>query len=342
MGNRNMRLLSNVVIAYMLLAFAWWSVLLFTKNKDAFRAKSEYAQLVMVAEGSISTKEEFLDSKEYEDLYQKYRRQEWMILGEAAVFIISLVIGIYLINRGYRKEMNLAHQRRNFLLSITHELKSPIASLKLILETFKKRRLNEQKFLELSDNGIHEAERLNDLVNNLLLAAKLETAYEPVPEDLDLNEVCEETLERMRNKHPFALFSFSTEIGPHFINADRFGLESILTNLLENAVKYSPDSPKIECHLRTDPVNLILSVSDHGLGIPVEERTKVLERFYRVGDERTRTTKGTGLGLYIVNQIIKAHKGSIRILDNEPTGTKIEILLPISLLRKRESKREQA
>lgn len=98
--NLSLRLLSHFVIVYMLLAFTWWSVLLYTKNKDAFHAKSEFMKLVMIAEHKIHSPEEFAETAEYKSLATEYRRQEWMILGEAIVFVFSLVLAIWFINRG--------------------------------------------------------------------------------------------------------------------------------------------------------------------------------------------------------------------------------------------------
>ena len=143
--NLRLRLLSYIVIAYMMMAFAWWSILLFTKNRDAFRAKRDLFRIGMIADGTVKNDQEFLATDVYKNLSKQYQRQEWMILGEATFFVISLVIGVWLINRGYNKEVNAAQQRRNFLLSITHELKSPIASIRLVLETFMKRKLSPEQ-----------------------------------------------------------------------------------------------------------------------------------------------------------------------------------------------------
>jgi len=195
-SNIQLRLLSYGVIAYMLLAFAWWSVLLYTKNQDAFRAKRDLMRIGMVATGKISSQDEFLARPEYQQLKQSYQKQEYMILGEACVFVISLVIGVWFINRGYNKEITTAQQRRNFLLSITHELKSPIASIRLVLETMMRRQLQPQQVDQLSQNALKETERLNTLVNDLLLSARLDDAYQPTYEELDLNEILEDLVEK--------------------------------------------------------------------------------------------------------------------------------------------------
>jgi len=327
--NLRLRLLSNVVIFYLLVAFTWWTVLLYTKNRDAFEAKAKYMELVMAAEGGIQSNHEFHHTKAYQELYQKYKRQEWMIFGEALVFIISLVIGIYLINRGYNKEMVAAQDRRNFLLSITHELKSPIASIRLVLETFIKRNLNQEKVTQLSNTALEETERLTNLVEDLLLAAKVETTYQPVVEGFDFKVLIDDLLNKMKTKFPQAQFSFSTSTDLPLIHADKTGITSITLNLIENAIKYSPkEAIKIAVRLINREGQFYLDIADQGIGISEKEKKKIFQKFYRVGNEDTRQTKGTGLGLYIVSEIIKAHLGSIEVADNQPKGTLFKIRLP--------------
>ncbi len=329
MKDLHLRLLSYMVIAYMLIAFAWWSVLLFKKNEDAFLAKSELLRIVMTAKQEIKTNEEFVNSQAFLTLKNKYKKQEWMIFGEASVFVLSLVIGIYLINRAYHREMKTAENRRNFLLSITHELKSPIASIKLVLETFLKRNLSKEQSEPLTKGALKESVRLNSLVNNLLLAARVEEAYQPVLEPLDLNTIIKEVVEDMQVKFPNDHISFDTDMEKANINGDHFGWTSIVINLIENAVKYSPSPANIDIKLKQNNKNIEITFADQGYGIPKEEKKKVFNQFYRIGSEDTRKTKGTGLGLYIVDQIIKAHKGKITIHDNSPQGTKFNISMAV-------------
>ncbi len=328
MQDKRMRLLSNIVIAYMLVAFAWWSVLLFVKNRDAFNAKSEYLQIVMVAEGNVDTREEFYKSDIYKSLAKEYERQEWMIFGEATFFIISLILGIWLINRGYRNAMFAAQQRRNFLLSITHELKSPIASIRLAFETIFRRDLDKEKVNMLSTSGIKESDRLNDLVNNLLLAAKVESAYQPVMESLDLNLLFTETIDRLTEKYPSANLSLEFNLNEGEFEGDDFGIRSIVINLIENAIKYSPDPANVELETGIDDNQLFLYIKDEGYGIPPSERKRIFDQFYRIGNEDTRRAKGTGLGLFIVQRVVNAHDGKINVLSNSPKGTRFEIFFP--------------
>lgn len=327
-AGRKIRLLTIFIIAYLLMAFAWWSVLLYTKNKDAFEAKAELLRIGMVAEGLYTNESTFQQSTSYQELNQKYTRQEWMILGEASLFILSLVIGIWLMNRGFVKEINVAGQQRNFLLSITHELKSPIAGIKLVLETFKKRTLSEEQASQLTHNALQDTERLNTLVNNLLMAARIEDAYEISLEPHNLNELIDNVIHEISQRHPSVKIIFNAE-KEYLASIEPGAMHIVLINLLENAIKYSQqDQKNIEIGLVQNEQFINLSVSDNGVGIPDKEKESVFMKFYRIGSEDTRSTKGTGLGLYIVKGIVDAHKGKIKIEDRIPNGSKFIVSLP--------------
>ena len=325
----SLRLLSHFVVVYMLLAFTWWSVLLYTKNKDAFLAKSELMKQVMLNEHAIHSDEEFLTTADYKALANEYKMQEWMILGEAMVFVLSLVMAIWFINRGYNKEMDVAQQRRNFLLSITHELKSPIASIKLILQTFQKRILQRDQQEKLTGSAIKEADRLNNLVNDLLLAAKIETTYKLNLEKIELFKLLNNLLTDLRVKYPKAHFQLSA-IDPGInIQGDKLGITSVFLNLMENAIKYSPEPAQIDISIERIDRKVQLEFADQGFGIDDTEKTKIFNQFYRIGREDTRKTKGTGLGLFIVKEVVKAHNGTIKVLDNHPKGAIFRISLPL-------------
>lgn len=330
MTNIRLRVLSYIVIAYMLMAFSWWSVLLWKTLDDAFQAKSSYLKIGMIAEGKIRTDLDFYQSPEYNQLEKQYTRQQWMVAGEGLFFVISLVVGVWLINRGYNKEVYATRQSRNFLLSITHELKSPIASIKLILETFLKRRdkLAPEQMDKLTSSGLREADRLNMLVNDLLLSAKLETAYQIHPDRFNLDELLEDLVLKIEEKYPAVHFHYQCEPRDLIIEADKMGLTSVFINLLENAVKYSKGDQEISMQVEEKGEQIQIQVADLGIGISELEKERIFDKFYRVGSEDTRTTKGTGLGLFIVKEIVKAHGGRISVSDNKPKGTIFNITLP--------------
>ena len=325
---RRLRVLTLSIIAYMLLAFAWWSVLLFLKNNDAFEAKARLLEVGMVAEQRITSAADFKETPEYLELYEQYNSDSLQIFGEAVVFIITLVLGVYLVNRSYRKEVEAARQQRNFLLSITHELKSPLAGIRLALETFQRRTLLAEQREQLTTSALAETTRLTTLVEDLLLSAKLDTQYEPNLEPLDLAELGRDWIARLSLKYPHIQFVLTLEGEEFNVLADRYGISSVLSNLLENAVKYLGEGHRIELVVCERGSDVNVEVRDGGVGIPDEEKEKVLEKFYRVGNEDTRSTKGTGLGLYIVNQVVHAHNGEVSLRDNTPKGTVFEICLP--------------
>ena len=314
----------------MLLAFSWWTVLLHTKNRDAFLAKNELLKLSLIAKNEIKNEEEFLKNSFHIELRDAYKRQEWMILGEASVFVLSLLIGIVFINRGYHKEILAAKQSSNFLLSITHELKSPIASIRLGFETLQRKKLSEEQSLVLLKNGINDTDRLNNLVSDLLLSARLESTYQLNTELFSLEILIEECVQLLKQKFPSAIIKVSLIHEIPEMLADYSAIRSVIINLLENAVKYSDSVPEINIGLSSTNERCNIEISYMGIGIHQSERKKIFEKFYRVGNEDQRKTKGTGLGLYIVDQIVRAHNGTITVSSNQPKGSIFNILLPFN------------
>lgn len=330
MGTRSTRLryLSIGIILYLLTALIWWSVLLYTKNTDAYQAKRALLSLGLAAEGRIENDAQLAAQPEYVELREQYDRQGFMILGEAILLMVSLAGGVYLINDSYRKEVASARQQKNFLLSITHELKSPLAGIQLALQTMKKRVLQHDMRDRLTDSALAETSRLTSLVEDLLLSAKLDTTYEPNREPLDLRTVCESWIERMRTKYPDIAFELDLDGEEFNILGDAYGINSVLSNLLENAVKYLGQGTRVELAVCERGNDINIEIKDDGLGIADAEKARIFEKFYRVGNEDTRSTKGTGLGLYIVHEVVRAHGGSVRVRDNSPRGSVFAICLP--------------
>lgn len=324
-----LRNFSLLIMAYMLLAFAWWAVLLYQRNQALYAAQVELLKKSVLTDPSLSAEKAFFESEAFVSLTDKFKRQKWMIFGEAIVFSITLISGLWLINRAHFREVEAARQQRNFLLSITHELKSPIASIRLVLETLGKHTLDSDQLKKLSSGALSEAHRLNDLVSDLLLSAKLESAYQPDFEEIDLNVFLENLTRNFSNHHPGVVLHFEPSTSSCTIRADRQGLHTVLLNLLENGLKYNFEKEKQLWITFTSQKNEVwLNIADNGIGIEEKEKKKVFRKFYRVGNEDTRKTKGTGLGLYIVHEIIRAHGGSISIADNRPRGTVFRLRLP--------------
>lgn len=330
MRGRGLRVFSYFVLFYLVMALGWWSILLIKKNEDAFRAKAKYRELVMLGRGEVQSHEEYLASNTYRQLLKDYQWQRYMILGEGSLILLGFFFGLYLVSKSFRKEMQAARQQNNFLLSITHELKSPIASIKLVLETLLKREsLQREKVRQLSANAIKESDRLHNLVNELLLAARLDSTNQLNLTEGVLLDPLEEAIEKVKADHPDVNWEIRLPPTLPVTSFDHFAMKRVFLNLLENAIKYSPRNAQLSVQVRERKSGGIqIAFADQGFGIPEEERKRVFQKFYRIGNEDTRQTKGTGLGLYIVKQIVQAHGGKVHIKDNQPQGTVFLIHLP--------------
>lgn len=309
-----MKFLSYGVMCYMLLALIWWTVLLSKNNNTIYSKNIQLLQLVNNKYSEIEIEREYL-------------RNKYMILGEGMVFGISLILGMWFIQKAYNKELQNTENQKNFLLSITHELKSPIAAVNLITETLLKRKIPDEKKQDLYDSILNENNRLEKLINNLLMATKIESGYTYNFEPCDIQEIMQKCVDRILLKHPEASVIIPKNINP-VVMADYEAMISIFTNILENSIKYADNPACIEITLQENPKDLQIKIADNGIGINDNEKLKVFEKFYRIGNEEIRKTKGTGLGLYIVSKIVKAHSGDIKILNNPKGGTIFHISLP--------------
>jgi two-component system, OmpR family, phosphate regulon sensor histidine kinase PhoR len=311
-----------LIVIYILAAGGWWSYLLHSKNKEVRDAQLEKLQFALKQDENVN----IANTEEFKLINSRFERQRWMIIGEGSVFMLILLFGLWRIYRIRQKELALALQQQNFLLSITHELKSPLASVQLILETIQKRQLSQEQLQKLSSNGLNENDRLHRLVQDLLLAARVEGGYEYAFEELNLNELLKECIAWAAPKFKGKIIF--EEIEKHAIlnNADRNTLSTAFSNLIENALKYASETDEIILKIENRKNQLCVDISDKGPGIPKNERDKIFNKFYRIGNEDTRKSKGTGLGLYIVKKVIEAHKGTIIVKDNQPKGTVFSVM----------------
>lgn len=307
-----------LLVAYILIQFSWWTYSMFQLNAENTRLKTEINLLKGESPEEIAITGNAMN--------EKLHKRWVMISSEGAVFVGLLLLGIYQIRKTLKKENELAERQKNFLLSVTHELKSPIASAKLQLQTLEKRELEKDKQKEILKNAISDTDRLNNLVENILLAAKIDNSIVSLhKEKLNLSGYLSENMNQM-----ISLFGYKQKVvldidsGIH-MNIDKTTFPSIILNLFENAVKYSPENATITLSLKQRNNEIVLSVKDEGLGIPEADKHNIFEKFFRVGSEETRKTKGTGLGLYIVKHIAEQHNGTIEVKNNNPKGTVFEV-----------------
>lgn len=330
-ADKRQRLVAIATFTYLIIAFAWWTLLLREKVREAYDARVDALTTELAISGDLEYSGALENNPRYLALQREYRRENLMIVGEAFMIGLSIILVVFLALRNFRRFLKAASQQRNFLLSITHELKSPLAGIRLVLETLKTRQqLPDAARQKLTGNALTETDRLTSLVNDLLLGAKLDSRYQLNPEPLELAPLLEDCIDKITLKYPGAKFHFDVEPGLPPVPGDRSGLTSVFTNLIENAAKYSQPEPRIEISLRrggTDEVSI--TVADNGNGIPDRMKRRVFDRFYRIGNEDTRQTKGTGLGLYIVKKLVDLHGGLIELEDNQPKGSRFVVSLPV-------------
>jgi signal transduction histidine kinase len=255
----------------------------------------------------------------------------YALLSIGATFIGVLLAGtiIYLVLT--IKAINLNRRQSNFIDSVTHELKSPIASMKLCLQTLARRHVSEAQREHFHGCMVEDLDRLDRLINQLLDAGRLEDGRidadrEDVALDVLLRD-CASTVS-LHYRLPPEIFQF--ELQPCTIRAWRIDLDVLFRNLIDNAVKYAGSQPRVGVRVRrTADGRAIVQISDNGRGIPGRFRRHIFKRFERLGLELERERPGTGLGLYIVQNIARRLKARIRVRDNEPgPGTVFEVRLP--------------
>ncbi len=244
-----------------------------------------------------------------------------MIIGEGTVFFLILLVGVFIMQRTIKREIRLVRQQRNFLLSITHELKTPLAAIKLCLETLEKRdRLDAGQRSQLQGNALENTGRLHSLIDNVLLATRIESQKETAENSQNnLSEITEKAVARIissQHLQPIIDLDIAENVYGHI---DDQNFDSIVANLLENALKYGAGT-KVSVQLLEEDGVVRLKVSDCGPGITPEAKALIFDKFYRAGSEDTRSKKGTGLGLFIVKELVGLYHGKISVRDNSPSG----------------------
>lgn len=250
-----------------------------------------------------------------------------MVIGEGLVFLVILMLGAFYVVRSLKREWRIARLQRNFLLAVSHEMRSPIAAMKLYLQTLQKRDLEVAKKETVIQGALASADRLRDLTDNIMTALRIEDGslelqiqnMDIVPLTKEIVHVLEQTLAKAHQ------IKLELPNSCH-VHLDAQAYRSIVGNLLENAIKYSKEGSTI--HVRLDPEHCTLQVQDEGLGIGPKEQRMVFQRFYRSGNEETRSSTGTGLGLYIVKSLCEDMGGSIQLDSELGKGSTFAITFP--------------
>jgi len=299
-----------VLLVYMITALLWWFVAL--QNQNSLMTNMRLASLKKEDEKFIQKTKEIQAAK---------NRKIAQYIGEGSTFLALIIIGAIFVFRATRRQIRLSNQQNNFMMAVTHELKTPIAIAQLNLETLQKRKLDAEKQQKLITNTLQEANRLNTLCNNILLAAQLDSGkYNTYQHEINWSFLIEDCSRNFMNRYPDR--NMIIDIEPNvFVLGEELLLQMLVNNLVENALKYAPKEGVIKVLLKQHQNKAVLQVADEGEGVLDEEKKQIFEKFYRSGDEKVRNAKGTGLGLYLCKKIVAQHKGQIGINNNEPKGS---------------------
>lgn len=273
--------------------------------------------------------------REFRALAEKYNPGltghglDWFVLVEGLVLLFAILAGVYIIFLYWRRQSKLYRDQRNAISQVTHELKSPLASIQLHLETIRLRKPPPDKLDRFIDTMLSDTDRLNNLISNLLMAAKLEQRHRlSHRQTLDFSTFLLNFMEKKRLKLPEGgNITTEVEIGLRAtVNEEEF--ETLLRNLFENAVLYSPSAPEITVRLEKAGKYCHLTFQDNGKGLDRQDLKKIFRKFYRVR-RPGESIRGTGLGLYIVKSIIGEHGGKIKVTSDGPgKGCAFHILIP--------------
>ena len=305
-----------MLLVYIIAALVWWFISL---NRQNDRVKE-------LAIGQLnSTMDRSKSPRVYEAAWDRivkdHQREKTKYLGEGSIFFLLLLVGAAFVYRSVHRQFVMQQQQQSFMMAVTHELKTPISVTRLNLETLQKYNLDPEKQKRLIRTTLDETARLNFLTNNILISSQLEGGgYKTAKEELNLSDLLRDCLADFRQRFPEKIFVEDIEADTE-VKGDPLLLQIMINNLLENAIKYSPREKQVMARLKKTGSHIELKIIDEGAGIEDAEKKKIFTRFYRVGNEATRKTQGTGLGLYLCLKIARDHNADISVTNNVPQGS---------------------
>lgn len=299
-----------VFLTYMIAAFIWWYVSLEKQNNEIAAIKF---QSIQINDPSLKAKTHAI-----QDFQLRKTKQ---FIGEGLTILVLFLLGAIYVYRSLKKQLRYADQQQNFMMAVTHELKTPIAISHLNIETLLKRDLDSSQQLKLLEATLKETKRLDSLSTNILLTAQLDMGqYEANKQLVNVSELLRQNIKSFQERYPSRICNTMVEDAME-IQGEPLLIQLLINNLIDNANKYAPVTEPIYIHLQSHQNMIQLIVKDQGPGIAAMDRNKVFEKFYRVGAETTRTTKGSGLGLYLCKRIAEFHNATIQLTTNTPTGS---------------------
>jgi signal transduction histidine kinase len=250
--------------------------------------------------------------------------------------LVILVFGLIFTLQTVNNKVELSKMKSSFVSTVSHELKSPLTSIRQIAEILVHKKVSSERKEKYFNMILQQSERLSHLIENILDFSKMEAGQKQFHfENTDLAVVAENVIQSFQDRMAANNFQINLSISGsiHKINGDREAMEQVLYNLIDNAIKYSGKARKVDVNIDSDDESVLLSVKDYGIGIQKKEQEKIFQQSYRVGEELIRNVKGTGIGLTIVKQIVEAHKGKIIVESSPGKGSTFILKFPVKNLK---------
>ena len=238
--------------------------------------------------------------------------------------------GVVVVMKDITEELRTQRIRREFVAHASHELKSPVASLQTLAEAVRQAVHDDPEMAaRFSERVAHEADRLGRLITDLLDLSRLEDPVDVANERVDLSAISVHELDAVRSDAEHKAIELVSGVAPDvWVRGDRQQLSLMLRNLLDNAIRYTPSGGTVRLDVERADHQVIMSVSDTGIGIPLEAQERVFERFYRVDKARSRDKGGTGLGLAIVKHAVELHGGVLELESELERGSMFRVTFP--------------
>jgi len=304
------------LLIYIVAALVWWFISLENQNAQMFLYRLEQID-----------KNDPAYNQKLSQIQDERKRKTTQYIGEGSTFLLLILIVAVFVYRATKRQILLSHQQQNFMMAVTHELKTPIAVARLNLETLQKYKLDEVRQQKLINNTLQETERLNALTNNILVTSELESGHYAINKQaLNFSELVKSSVKDFHNRfHDRVIEEYIAE--NIFVAGEILLLQMLVNNLLDNALKYSEKEAVVKVELKKINNKAALKIIDEGEGVAGDEKKRIFQKFYRVGSETTRKAKGTGLGLYLCKRIVHDHKGTLTVEDNVPNGSIFNVSL---------------
>ncbi len=261
--------------------------------------------------------------------------RRWAMVKTLVIVLIDLMLGagLLLVYHNVRRELRLSKLKSDFVANVSHELKTPLALIRLFSETLELGRVPSEEKKGQYYRVIHkESRRLTQLINNILDFSRIEAGRREYHfQRVDLARLVEEALDAYRFQLEQQGFTLAVDLHEDVppLEVDQEALGQALLNIVSNAVKYSHDKKRIEVRLRRDGARALIEVQDHGIGIHKSEQAKIFEKFYRAEDSLVQETRGSGLGLSLVRHIMEAHAGAVEVQSAPGKGSTFTLVLPL-------------